>query len=244
MNPCSAIQKSLYILERYLLPVSGTRVTTRFGFVCCRQYRSAPARSVPVDEPPKIPSLCKRSRAVAKLSASSISNASVTNDMSTISGMKSSPMPSTAQLPRLDVLVQNGAGWVGQDHFDSTTWLHAIEEAPKTGQCSARSNANDDGIDIVPHLFPNLRAGCALVCQRVRRITKLIHVKGAWNFFGEPRGHVLVIFRMATRHIGSRDAHFGSERFHMGNFFLRHLIRNHQQDAIAFGAGNERKTQA
>src|SRR5437870_8221474 len=99
MNPCSAIQKSLYIFERYLLPVSGTRVTTRFGFVCCRQYRSAPARSVPVDEPPKIPSLCKSSRAVAKLSASSISNASVTNDMSAISGMKSSPMPSTAQLP-------------------------------------------------------------------------------------------------------------------------------------------------
>src|SRR5437870_13184070 len=37
MKPCSVIQKSLYIFERYLLPVSGTRLTTRFGFVCWRR---------------------------------------------------------------------------------------------------------------------------------------------------------------------------------------------------------------
>src|SRR5437762_12085399 len=73
VKPCSAIQTSLNIFERYLLPLSQTKVTTRFGLVCCRQYRSAPASRVPVDEPARIPSLRKSSRAVAKLSESSIS---------------------------------------------------------------------------------------------------------------------------------------------------------------------------
>src|SRR5207249_4777860 len=99
VKPCSAIQTSLNIFERYLLPLSQTKVTTRFGLVGLRQYRSAPASNVPVDEPARIPSLRKSSRAVAKLSESSISKASVTNDMSALSGTKSSPIPSTAQLP-------------------------------------------------------------------------------------------------------------------------------------------------
>src|SRR5438093_5435513 len=214
MNPCSAIQKSLYIFERYLLPVSGTRVTTRFGFVCCRQYRSAPARRVPVDEPPKIPSLCKSSRAVAKLSASSISNASDQRHIcdfwnEIFANAFHCPTSRFDQFSRLDVLVQHRAGWVGQDHFDAPTWFNTIEEATKTGQCSARTNSHNNGIDIVPHLLPNFRAGRALVRQRVRRITELIHVKGTWNFFGESGGHILVIFRMTAGHIRSRDAHFG-----------------------------------
>src|SRR6184192_2946337 len=85
VKPCSAIQTSLNIFERYLLPLSQTKLTIRFGLVCCRQYRSAPASKVPVEEPPRIPSLRKSSRAVAKLSESSISKASVTNDMSALS---------------------------------------------------------------------------------------------------------------------------------------------------------------
>src|SRR5213592_267087 len=99
VKPGSAIQTSLNIFERYLLPLSQTKVTTRLGVVCWRQYRSAPASNVPVDEPPRIPSLRKSSRAVAKLSESSISTASVTNDLSALSGTKSPPLPSTAQLP-------------------------------------------------------------------------------------------------------------------------------------------------
>ncbi len=46
--------------------------TTRFGVVCSRQYFSAAATSVPVDEPPSTPSLASNSRAVRKLSLSEI----------------------------------------------------------------------------------------------------------------------------------------------------------------------------
>src|SRR5213075_158734 len=98
VKPCSAIQTSLNIFERYLLPLSQTKVTTLFVLVCCRQYRRAPASNVPVDEPARSPSLRKSSRAVAKLSESPISQASVTHDLSAFSGTKPSPLPSTAQL--------------------------------------------------------------------------------------------------------------------------------------------------
>ncbi|MNW05120.1 hypothetical protein D3C71_2013210 [compost metagenome] len=53
-----------------MLPVSGTSTSTFFGVVCSWQYFSAAASSVPVDEPPRMPSLPSSSRAVWKLSAS------------------------------------------------------------------------------------------------------------------------------------------------------------------------------
>ena len=45
------------ILERYLLPLSHTKVTTWRGAVCSRQYRKAAATRVPDDDPaePAVP---------------------------------------------------------------------------------------------------------------------------------------------------------------------------------------------
>ena len=39
----------MYIFDKYLLPVSQTKTSTRLGSVCSRQYFSAAANSVPVD---------------------------------------------------------------------------------------------------------------------------------------------------------------------------------------------------
>src|ERR1700687_5033024 len=103
MKPCSAIQKSLYIFERYLFPVSATKLTTRLGCVCCRQSRSAHATTV------------SRARA--------------------------------------------------------------------------------------PQLFPNFGPSCPFLRERIRRIPELVHVKAARNFFSQSRGDVLVIFRVAARHV-------------------------------------------
>ncbi|MNI99668.1 hypothetical protein D3C73_1588050 [compost metagenome] len=60
----------MYIFDRYLLPVSQTSTSTFFGVVCALQYFSAAASRVPVEEPPRMPSLASSSRAVWKLSAS------------------------------------------------------------------------------------------------------------------------------------------------------------------------------
>src|SRR4029077_16972569 len=95
----------------------------------------------------------------------------------------------------------------------------------------------------MPHLLPNLRTGRALVCERVRRITKLVHVKASRNLFGKPRRDILVILGMASRHIRPCDAHFGAERPHVRYLFLRHLVGNYQQDAIALRARDQRESQ-
>jgi hypothetical protein len=55
-----------------LLPVSQTNTSTFFGTVCSRQYFSAAASRVPLEEPPSTPSLRSSSRAARKLSRSVI----------------------------------------------------------------------------------------------------------------------------------------------------------------------------
>src|SRR6476661_869063 len=95
----------------------------------------------------------------------------------------------------------------------------------------------------MPHLLPNLRTGRALVCERVRRITKLVYVKAPRNLFGEPRRDILVVLGMPPRHIRPCDPHFGAERSYVRYFFLRHLVGNYQQDAIALRARDQRQTQ-
>src|SRR5206468_4518168 len=100
----ASIQKSLNILERYLLPLSQTSVTTRLDCFCSRHQRNAAASSVPVEEPPRIPSLRKSSRAVVSASASVTVIASEAKDRSQLGGTKSSPMPSTTQDPGFGML--------------------------------------------------------------------------------------------------------------------------------------------
>ena len=88
----------------------------------------------------------------------------------------------------------------------------------------------------MPHLFPDFRPGGALVRERIGRIAELIDVKCAGNFCRQSDRHVLIIFRMTARDIGPRHPHFGAECAHVRDFFLRHLVGNDQDNAIAFRA--------
>ncbi len=80
--------------------------------------------------------------------------------------------------------------------------------------------------------------------SRIGRIAELVDVKRARDFLGQARGHILVIFRMPARDIGARHPHFRAERAHVRDFFLRHLVGNDEDDAITFGRGDERETEA
>jgi hypothetical protein len=57
-------------LDRYLVPLSQTKVTTRLGAVCSRQKRRAAASRVPEEEPPSTPSRISSRRAASTLSRS------------------------------------------------------------------------------------------------------------------------------------------------------------------------------
>ncbi len=79
--------------------------------------------------------------------------------------------------------------------------------------------------------------------QRIGRIAKLINVKSAWNFTGQARRHVLIIFRMTARYVGARQPNFGTKRAHVRDFLLRHLVRYNENTAITFGRGDQRQPQ-
>ena len=89
------------------------------------------------------------------------------------------------------------------------------------------------------HLLPDLGAGAALVRERICWIAELIHIKGTRDFRGQVRRHVLVIFRMTARDVGSCQPHFGAERADMSNFFLRHFVGDNKNEAISFRAGDQ-----
>ena len=93
------------------------------------------------------------------------------------------------------------------------------------------------------HLRPDLGSGRALVRHRVGRIAELVGVERAGNIRSQARRHVLVILGMSLVHVRARHPDFGAERFQMQHFLGRHLVRNHQQHAIAFGARDQRETE-
>src|SRR5262245_13156772 len=89
----------LNTLDRYFAPESQTRLTTRFAADAAVKEPSPAASSGPEEDPASTPSALRSSRALEKLSASGIANARDTSERSALGGTKSSPMPSTAQLP-------------------------------------------------------------------------------------------------------------------------------------------------
>ena len=103
-------------------------------------------------------------------------------------------------------------------------------------------NPDHAGIYIVAHLLPDLRTSGALVRDRVVRIAKLIDEERARRLGREFRGIVLVILGVAAVHIRAHDAHVGTERAHMRNLLLRHLVGNDQDAAVTFRSGDQGET--
>ena len=83
-----------------------------------------------------------------------------------------------------------------------------------------------------------------LVRERIGRIAELIDVKRARNFRRQSRGDILIIFRMPAGHVASRQANFRAERADVGDFLLRHLVGNDEDDAITLRAGDEGEAEA
>src|SRR5438046_1720068 len=80
--------------------------------------------------------------------------------------------------------------------------------------------------------------------QWIRRIAELINVKSAWNFAGQPRRHILIIFRVAPPHVGARQPDFGAESTNVRNLFLRHLVRYNENYAVTFRRRHQGESQS
>ena len=151
MKPWSSIQKSLNSFDRYLLPVSQAKVTTRFGADCSRHQRSAAATSVPVEEPTSSPSLRRISRddgeglgvrnAVALAAHREI--ADLGNEV--LADALDQPGARLAVAALVHLVREHRALRVREDHLDRRQ--ASPEELREAGDRAARADADDDGVE-------------------------------------------------------------------------------------------------
>jgi hypothetical protein len=99
-------------------------------------------------------------------------------------------------------------------------------------------------VEVVRRLLPQLRAGRALVRQRIGRIVELVGEPGARDLARQPRRIVLVVLGMALADVGAGQVDFGAERLQVQDFFDRHLVGHHQHHAVALDARHQRQADA
>ncbi len=80
--------------------------------------------------------------------------------------------------------------------------------------------------------------------QRIGFVAKLVHKERVGCLAGQAFGDVAVVFRVALADIGAGELHFGTHRFQVEDFLLAHLVRNDEQQPIAFLRRHQRKPQA
>src|SRR3546814_5989035 len=79
--------------------------------------------------------------------------------------------------------------------------------------------------------------------KRIGRIGKLVDVKAAGDLAAQTFGDILVVVGVALADIAARDPAVGAERAQMQDLLLRHLVGNHQNQLVAFLAGDQRRSE-
>src|SRR3954468_3616555 len=196
-----------------------------------------------------MPSLRRSSRQVRSASLSGTLYAFFTRERSHTGGTKSSPMPSTTQLPTEPGILPV---WMSGARIEPSGSASTISVAGETcskktrepGDGAASADAADHRVDLLCHLHPDLGSGGFLVGVRIRLIAELVRVEGARGFARDARGHVLVVLGMALGDVRAGEPHFGAERLQVKDFFLAHLVRHDDEQAIALLRGDERQPKA
>ncbi len=80
--------------------------------------------------------------------------------------------------------------------------------------------------------------------DRIVRIVKLVDVERVRNLLRQARGDVLIVLGMSLAHVAAGDANFGAERLEVQDFFLRHLVGDDENGAVALGLGDEGEPKA
>ena len=129
-----------------------------------------------------------------------------------------------AQDPGLDVLGQNRAFGIRQDHLRLVGDGREIARQPCDG--AAGADATNDSVDVMIHLLPDFWSGRGFVGQGIGRVAKLVDEDGA-GLAGDPLGHVLVVFGVALTDVGAGQDYLDAEGAQVEDLLLRHLVRDH-----------------
>ena len=130
---------------------------------------------------------------------------------------------------------------VGKDHLGRRRCL--AHEPAYSRERAAGADADDNGIDLAIHLAQDLRPGGCLVGARVGRIGELVDEERAGGALRDRLGEVLIIVGVALADVGTRDDDFGAHRLGVQHLLARHLVRHHEQGAVAFARADEGKAE-
>ncbi len=142
-----------------------------------------------------------------------------------------------ADIAGLEKFVIERADGIDADDFDGGIFL--LEETADAADGASRAHAANEMRDFAFGVFPDFRAGGAVMGFGVHGIFVLIGVKGIGNFAREFFRYGIVAARIVRLNSGGADDDFGAESFEEIDFFARLLVRDGENDFIAAHGGDE-----
>ena len=80
--------------------------------------------------------------------------------------------------------------------------------------------------------------------QRIGRVAELIDEKAARGAPRERLGEILIVVRMSFTHVGAGDHDLRAHRPGVQHLLPRHLVRHHEQRAVALAGADQCETEA
>ena len=160
-------------------------------------------------------------------------------------GTKSSPMPSTVQLPASSILpvLINGASTepTGSASTISVFGETFAKKRPMPVSVPPEPTPTTTASTSSPSCFQISGPVVVSCASRVGGVGELVDVEGAGDFGGDFFGHVLVVFGMALADVRAGHADLGAERPQMLDLLARHLVGDDQHDVVALGDADLRQ---
>ena len=120
-----------------------------------------------------------------------------------------------------------------------------LEVAPDAGDRAAGSDGDDDRVDVAAvGLLPELRPGRLVVRLGIGRVRVLVGLEAAGDLLGEPVGDRVVALRRVRVDRGRRDDDLGAVRAQHRDLLLAHLVRHHEDAAVAAQRRRHREADA
>ena len=112
-----------------------------------------------------------------------------------------------------------------------------------SGHGTAGANPKYDRIEIAVHLLENLGRRCQFMGQWIVLVAKLVDEVGVL-LFRNAAAQVLVVLRVASANIRTRQHNLGPHRAQVEYFFLAHLVGEDKNQLVALACRDQCESQA
>ncbi len=142
----------------------------------------------------------------------------------------------------VDPLGEDRPHRIGEDDLELRSYPR--EEARKPGDRARGAAADDDRIEPLSHLAPDLGSSALLVRARIVGVAELIDEEAAGRLPGDARGQVLIVLGMPFLHVRAGEHHLGTHRLEVEDLLPAHLVRHDEDEAVAFLACDQGQCQS